>query len=100
MPPKTNMESENHLLEKKNHLTNLHFAFHVMLVFRGVSLENHIRHHHKPNNYLTVDEGVCLLIFWGSSNFIISQSISKFSPCNAARMDFDTFGRILKLSPR
>ena len=28
-PPKTNIEPENHLFEKENHLPNLHLRFHV-----------------------------------------------------------------------
>ena len=38
--PKTNMEPENHLFEKENHLPNLHFYHFLgsMLVFRGVTL--------------------------------------------------------------
>ena len=34
-PPKTNIEPENHPVEKENHLPNLHFLG-SMLVFRGV----------------------------------------------------------------
>ena len=34
-PQKTNMEPENHMFEKENHLPNLHF-WGSMLVFRGV----------------------------------------------------------------